>query len=116
MRGAIRLTTALFPAMALVLVLSFSLSSRSVRAGGALEDRLFPAITRHHQPGAGAFLPGSFALSFFIPSFAAMVLLNLLFPARFGRLAGRGAKVFHYVAAVIIAICEVAADTLVPIL
>lgn len=101
--------------MAAVLVLSFLFSSRTAGTDGLVRDRVFPASSLSHLPGEGSFLPGSFALGFFLTSFAGMVLLNGVLPGRFRLLKQKGANVFYYVLFVLLAICEVAADTLIPI-
>lgn len=102
--------------MGAVLVLSFLFSSRQVEPDGILKDHLFPLIGRAHPPGKGTFPPGSFALGFFGPSLAGMVLLNLSLPGWFRPLRERGANVFYYLLGVVLAILEVAADTLIPVL
>lgn len=102
--------------MSAVLVLSLLFSSRTVQPPDLRRDRLFPIVTLEHPPGTGLFLPGSFALSFFVPSIAGMAALNGLYPSRFRALKGRGANVFYYIAGVLLAILEVAADTVLPIL
>lgn len=102
--------------MMCVLLSSFAFSSRTRAGEGMLVDRLFPAIAREHGVGSGVFIPGSFAASFFLPSLAGMWILNAIVPTVFGPLRAKGAPLFFYILLLPIAIVEVAADTLIPIL
>ena len=97
-------------------VMSVMLSSRTDEGGGALIDRLFPVIVREHAVGSGVFVPGSFAASFLLPSLAAMWILNLVSGSYFGPLRSKGAPFFFYILFLILAITDVAADVLIPIL
>jgi hypothetical protein len=115
-RRAFTLTKALYLSMLSPLALTFFSSSRVVTSDGLLVDTVFPMISMRHAPGTGLFVPGTFALSFFLPSLLVMVLLNGLMPGRFAPLKGAGANVFFYICGLLVAIMEVAADTLLPIL
>ena len=115
MRGPFRLTTALYPAMGVVLVLSAGFSSRQIEAGEMFRDQVFPMIHCTHPPGSGTFFPGSFALNFFVPSLILMGVLNLLFSSRFGVIPSQ-ANLFYYLLGLVIAIVEVGADTLLPLI
>ena len=106
----------LFPAMGAALVLTMLLSSRTEDASGLVTDRVFPVISRVHLPGAGTFVPGTFAVCFYAPAIAGMVVLNVLLSRRLRPLGVGGVKLFYYVFVVLVAIVEVAADTLIPIL
>ena len=81
-----------------------------------MRDHVFPFLHYEHRLGAGTFMPGSFALNFFSCSLILMGLLNLVSPYRLGALLPGRANVFYYILVLIVAILEVAADTLLPIL
>ena len=102
--------------MVSVMILSCAFSSRARTGEGILLDRLFPVIVREHAVGSGIFIPGSFAASFFFPSVAGMWILNTFAPTMFGPLRVKGAPLFFYILLLPIAIVEVAADVLIPIL
>ena len=116
MRRVFRITTAAYPAMTAVAVLAFFLSARAPAGLDRVTDRVFPFLRYEHAVGAGSFTPGSFALNFFVSAGVLMAVLNLVLPDRFAGplLAGR-ANVFYYILALVLAIFEVAADTLIPL-
>ena len=120
MRRALRLTKALYPAMAVMVVLALLFSSRStVPATGTdvvLRDHIFPFLERLHRPGEGTFVPGSFALNFFGPSLALMVVCNVLLGDRVGPLLAARANVFTYLVILLVAIGEIGTDTILPLL
>lgn len=116
MRRALALTTAIYPAMIVVAILSIFGSTREQTADGRIIDRLFPLVTIDHPPGSGNFPPGSFLASFFLPALAGMVAINVASRGRFAAIKAPGARVFYYIAGVLIAILGVAGDTLLPLL
>ena len=82
----------------------------------SVRDYVFPLIRMEHPVGVGTFLPGSFTVNFFLPSLAIMCGLNLIPQHRFGPLLAARANVFYYILVLIVAILEVGADTVLPIL
>jgi hypothetical protein len=115
-RRALRLTSALYPAMAATAGVAFAFSSRSVGADGLVLDRVFPGIRYAHRPGEGTFVPGSFALNFFLPSLILMLGANLLLGDRVGPLLASRANVFTYLFVLLVAIGEIGTDTVLPLL
>jgi len=119
-RRALRLTKALYPAMAATMLLALLLSSRSAVSdtgtGTMLRDHVFPFLNRIHRPGEGTFVPGSFALNFFVPSLAAMLGINAVMGDRAGPLLAARANVFTYLFVLLVAIGEIGTDTVLPLL
>ena len=116
MRGVLRLTNALYPAMVVLIVLSFLFSSRTRESAEMVRERVFPLIQYVHPNGAGTLLPGSFLVNFFLPSLALMAVLNLVLPVRFGLLIEGRANIFYYILGLVIAIVEIGTDTVLPLI
>lgn len=116
MSKALRLTTAIYPSMAILTVLALLFSMRLQIDELTVVDRVVPLIRLAHPPGQGTFFPGSFAVNFFLPSAVLMALMNILAPSRFSVLRPGRAKLFYYVLGVVVAILEIGSDTLLPLL
>ena len=111
-----RITSGLFPAMAAAIAAGLLFSGREYESGEVVRETVFPLIRFAHPVGSGTFLPGSFAANFFLPSLALMVVLNLVLPSRVSPLLARRAKLFYYIFFLVIAIVDIGADTLLPMI
>ena len=102
------------------MLLALLLSSRSAvpdtGSGALLRDHVFPFVNRLHRPGEGTFVPGSFALNFFVPALAVMLGINAVIGERAGPLLAARANVFTYLFVLLVAIGEIGSDTVLPLL
>jgi hypothetical protein len=101
--------------MVITALLALPFTSRVTVDDRTVIDRVFPLIRLEHPPGQGTFYPGSFAANFFLPSAILMVLMTWIAPSVFSSLLRGRANVFLYITGVIVAILEVAGDTLLPL-
>src|SRR5262245_33517412 len=116
MPRVLRMSAALYPAMGATLVLGMLFSRRTPVGPDLLLDRVFPFLFRRHAPGSGTFIPGSFAANFLGTSWLLMLLLNAALPALSRGLPGLGVRLYWYLLLLVVAILEVFADTMLPIL
>lgn len=115
MGRVLRVTTAIYPSMGITGALSLVFSYRARIDERTILDRIFPLTRLEHLPGAGTFVPGTFAANFFLPSLILMFLLNAFVPARVGPLLPERANVFYYIFFMVVAILEIGTDTILPL-